>query len=153
MTAFVARAIRLAGGFTVAAGADAAFPLFSPLGEQAWVPGWDPELIHPAGIDWAEGLIFRTREELGDAIWVVTRLDRAARHVEYHRLEPGRYVAHITVDCRAVSDRLTDVTVTYAFVGLSESGNADIGAMTEMAYADKMARWSQMIAAAIQRER
>ena len=150
MPPFAAHAVRLAGGFSVAAGADAAFPLFSPLGERSWVPGWDPELIHPPGLDWAEGLIFRTREELGDAIWVVTRLDRAARHVEYHRVEPGRYVAHITVRCTPASDDTTDVSVVYEFVGLSERGNADIDAMTDTAYAEKMSRWSQMIAAALQ---
>ncbi len=153
MPSFAARAVRLAGGFTVALDADAAFPLFSPLGERSWVPGWDPELIHPPGVDWAEGLIFKTREELGDAIWIVTRLDRAARHVEYHRVEPGRYVAHITVRCTPTSDRTTDVAVSYAFVGLSDRGNADIDAMTESAYAEKMSRWAQMIAAAIELQR
>lgn len=147
MPAFIARAARFAGGFTVASDPDAAFPLFSPLGEKAWVPGWDPELIHPRGIDWAEGLIFKTREELGDAIWVVTRLDRPARHVEYHRVEPGRYVAHVLVDCVPSPVRGTDVTVVYEFVGLSDRGNADIAAMTGEAHAEKMTRWSRMIAA------
>jgi len=31
------------------------------------VPGWDPELLHPPGVEWEEGLVFRTREESGGA--------------------------------------------------------------------------------------
>lgn len=150
MPPFTARAARFAGGFTVASGADAAFPLFSPIGEKAWVPGWDPRLVHPPGVEWAEGLIFTTHEELGEAVWVVTRLDRAARHVEYHRVEPGRYVAHVVVDCTPVSALSTDVRVVYEFIGLSERGNADIAAMAADAYAEKMTRWSRMIGATIQ---
>ena len=69
---FTARSIELGGGFTLPAPPDATFELFSPLGEKRWVPGWDPELIHPPGATWERGLIFRTREERGDAIWVVT---------------------------------------------------------------------------------
>ncbi len=152
MAPFTPRAVRLAGGFTVATDADTAFPLFSPLGEKAWVPGWAPDLIHPAGVDWAEGLIFKTREELGDAIWVVSRLDWAGHHVEYYRVEPERYVVRIIVDCTPAAERTTSVSVVYEFAGLSERGNADIAAMSGEAYAAKMIRWSQMIGAILQRQ-
>jgi len=121
------------------------FPLFSPVGEKLWVPGWDPELLHPAGTEWAEGLVFRTREERGDAIWIVTRLDRPAHDVEYHRVEPDRYVARIHVHCVAAGQAATDASVEYEFIGLSESGNAEIAAMDEPGYAAKMARWTQWI--------
>jgi len=87
---FTARSIELSGGFTLPAPPDATFGLFSPLGERKWVPGWDPELIHPPGATWERGLIFRTREERGDAIWVVTALDRDRHDVEYHRVEITR---------------------------------------------------------------
>src|SRR5215217_4271418 len=92
MTPFTSQSRRLAGRVQVAAPIAQAFPLFSPLGEKAWVPGWDPELLHPSGANWTEGLIFRTRGESGDAIWVVTRLDRSAWRVQYHRVEPDLYV-------------------------------------------------------------
>jgi hypothetical protein len=47
-----AGSIELEGGFSVAGPVDSVFELFSPLGEKAWVPGWDPELIHPPGVSW-----------------------------------------------------------------------------------------------------
>jgi hypothetical protein len=148
---FVSRSIRLSATLTLGGPVADVFELFSPLGEKLWVPGWDPELLHPHGVAWATGQIFRTREELGDAVWVVTRLDRAAHAVEYHRVEAGRYVARVEVRCAAASDRTTEATTTYEFVGLSERGNADIAVMTDEAYAEKMARWKGWIDAALAR--
>jgi hypothetical protein len=148
--AFTARSIELEGGLTVPAPPDRAFELFSPEGERAWVPGWDPELVHPPGATWERGLIFRTREESGEAIWIVTALDRAARQVEYHRVEPGRWVARIRVRCRPGAGGGTEVRVAYAFIGLSGAGNDQIAAMTIEAYEEKMRRWQEWIAARVE---
>ena len=142
---FEARSIELAGSFTLPMAPAEAFPLFSPIGEKRWVPGWDPELVHPPGVEWERGLIFRTREERGDAIWVVTALDRERREVEYHRVEAGRYVARVQVRCPAAPAGGTDVHVTYTFVGLSDVGNGDIAAMSREAYVEKMQRWQGWI--------
>ena len=142
---FMARSIELGGTFTLGPPPDATFELFSPLGEKRWVPGWDPELIHPPGVDWERGLIFRTREERGEAIWVVTALDRARHEVEYHRVEAGRYVARVAVRCSASAGGGTDVQVTYTFVGLSDVGNQDIAAMSQQAYEEKLGRWKGWI--------
>lgn len=149
---FSPRSIRLAGSIRLHGPVEKIFPLFSPLGEKAWVPGWDPELLHPPGATWEPGLIFRTKEERGDAIWVVTHLDRRTHHVEYHRVEPGRYVARVRVACRPLDPRITEATVEYEFVGLSETGNADIAVMSEDAYAEKMSRWTNWINDSLQEE-
>jgi hypothetical protein len=141
---FTPRACTLRGGFAVRGPVETVFPLFSPDGERKWVPGWDPEILHPP-TGWEQGQIFRTREERGDAVWVITRLDRARHEVEYHRVEPGRYVAHIEVRCHAVSDRETEVTTAYSFIGLAAAGNEDIAAMTQAAYDAKMSRWAEWI--------
>ena len=142
---FQARSLELSGGFTLPIPLQEAFPLFSPLGEKRWVPGWDPELVHPPGVEWERGLIFRTREERGDAIWVVTALDRERHEVEYHRVEAGRYVARVQVRCSAAPADATRVQVTYTFVGLSDVGNDDIAAMSQEAYVEKMQRWQGWI--------
>jgi hypothetical protein len=128
------------------------FELFSPLGEKLWVPSWDPELLYPEGAAWEEGLLFRTREATGDAIWVVTRLDRDTHAVTYHRVEPGRYVARVDVRCRELPEQKTGVTVAYTFVGLSDGGNQEIAAMTQQAYDEKMRRWQNWIDAHLERQ-
>ena len=138
---FQARSITLSGSFALPMAPAEAFPLFSPLGEKSWVPGWDPELIHPPGVEWERGLIFRTPEERGDAIWVVTALDRERHEAEYHRVEAARYVARVHVRCAAGPGGGTSVHVTYTFVGLSDVGNQDIAAMSQEAYVQKMQRW------------
>lgn len=133
------------GTISVRGAVDAVFELFSPLGERAWVPGWDPALLHPPGVDWAEGQIFRTKGEKGDAIWIVTRLDRAGHFVEYHRVEPDRYVARVRVTCAAAHDAPTSVSVSYSFLGLSREGSDEILAMTDAEYEEKMRRWQRWI--------
>jgi len=150
---FTPASIRLVGAIRLLAPLDIVFELFSPLGEKLWVPGWAPELLHPPGTSWAAGLIFRTRDETGDAIWVVTRLDRAAHEVEYHRVEPARYVARVAVRCAALAPEATEATIEYEFVGLSNQGNAEIAAMTQETYAQKMARWTVWINEHLSRQR
>lgn len=145
MAKFTPRSTKLAGTITLEGPVGAVFELFSPVGEKEWVPGWDPELLHPPGAVWEQGLIFRTKEEMGDAVWVVTRLDRDRHEVAYHRVEAGRYVARVTVRCSAVAERVTEASTEYEFVGLSERGNEEIAGMTEEGYAEKMARWTRWI--------
>jgi len=146
---FVPASIDLTGGFEIAAPPDLAFEFFSPVGEKAWVPGWDPELLHPPGVSWARGQIFRTQEERGEAVWVVVALDRARHDVEYVRVEAGRYVARVRVCCQPGDAAHTRVTVGYTFVGLSDAGNADIAVMSQAAFAEKMARWQEWIGACV----
>jgi hypothetical protein len=145
MTPFVSTSHEFTGTLTVALPGDEAFELFSPLGETRWVPDWNPEWLHPAGATWERGQIFRTREMYGDAVWIVTALDRAAREAEYHRVESGRYVARVRVRCESVDERRTQVHVRYAFIGLSAEGNADIARMTRSEFDEKMVRWDRWI--------
>ena len=146
MPAFAPRSVTFHGQLEVSSRIDDVFPLFSPEGERLWVPGWAPELLHPPGAVWEQGQIFRTREEAGEAIWIVTRLDRPRHEAEYHRVEPERYVARVHVRCQALAERRSGVSISYAYVGLSERGNQEIAAMTPAAFAERMAKWSTWIA-------
>src|SRR5262249_687914 len=125
---------------------DTVFELFSPLGEKRWVPEWDPELLYPPGVSWASGLIFRTKEQRGEVVWIVTLLERDKHDVEYFRTEAHRYAAKVRVQCRPRGPANTEVTVTYTYVGLSESGNREIAAMSDADYQAKMKRWRKWIA-------
>ncbi len=142
---FVPSSVILKGRIILPGPVNRVFHLFSPEGEKLWVPGWNPELLYPQGAKWEEGLLFRTREEFGDAVWVVTQLNLAAHHVTYHRVESGRYVARVEVRCRALPKHRTEARVCYAFVGLSILGNREIRSMTTQAFDEKMKRWTQWI--------
>lgn len=151
--AFTPRTVRFAGTIEIQAPVSDVFELFSPEGERHWVPGWNPELLHPPGETWQRGLIFRTQEEKGPAIWVVTLLDRQAHDVEYHRVERDRYVARVAVNCASVAPQATVASVVYEFIGLTEAGNQEIDAMRDADYAEKMQRWRGWIDAHLNRRR
>ena len=150
---FAPQSSTLSGRIVLSGPVDGVFPLFSPAGEKDWVPGWDPEMLWPPGGPWQEGLLFRTQEEKGEAVWVVSQFDLGAHAVTYHRVEPGRYVARVDVACRPAGEGRTEAEVRYTFVGLSESGNAEIAAMSQPAYDEKMARWKGWIDALLQQRK
>lgn len=54
-------------------------------------------------------------------------------------------MAKVSVSCQACADLQTEVRVTYAFVGLSDSGNQEIAAMSAQSYEEKMNRWQSWI--------
>jgi hypothetical protein len=145
MTQFTPASIELTGALTVALPVDEAFEMFSPEGEKLWVPGWAPEVLYPAGDEWTQGQIFRTQEERGAGVWVISALDRASHAVEYFRIESNRYVARVRVRCVAAGASRTRAEVSYLFVGLTPEGNHDIGEMTVEAYGEKMERWQRLI--------
>lgn len=145
MSEFLSKSIRLVGNIKLNGPVDLIFQLFSPEGERQWVPGWNPEPIHPARAALEKGFIFRTKEEKGDAIWIVTHFDSVRHEVEYYRIELQRYVAQIKVQCIQASESITDASIIYEFSGLSKDGNQEIARMTQASYDQKMERWTGWI--------
>jgi hypothetical protein len=142
---FKAKTVEFRGTIVLNAPVSDVFPLFSPAGEEKWVEGWKPEILFPSGIDWAEGMVFRTSSSGQEEIWVVAELDNEAHRVVYYRTEPGRLVARIEVRCRPLEAKRTETTTVYTYVGLSVAGNAYIAEWTDAAYLSKMQRWQHTI--------
>jgi hypothetical protein len=142
---FRAASVELTGSLSVTSSIDDAFDLFSPAGETAWVAGWSPEWLCPASADWVAGQVFRTRNNGNEVVWGVAALDRQAHCVEYHRLEPGRHVARVRVQCSASVTGQTEVVVRYHFVGLSGEGNEEISEMSPAGHAERMLKWQHWI--------
>ena len=139
------RNIELKGDFLIPMKIGRVFPLFSPLGERSWVPGWNPEIVHPPEAEWEEDMVFRSGGTLHDAVWTVTRLDVSTFSVSYFRVEGTDLTAHIDVECRPVSAESTEVSVRYAFVALSEKGESEIETMSQGDYDQKMIQWKRWI--------
>lgn len=137
------RSVHFEGGFTLAEPVEQAFPLFSPVGEKAWVPGWEPELIYPPDSEWAEGQVFRSSGTLHPATWVVARLEKY--RATYYRWELPDLVVQVDVRCEAAGGQSTRVTVGYTFVSLSAAGDEAIAAMSAPEYEQKMRDWKRMI--------
>jgi hypothetical protein len=142
---FHAKAISHTGTIRLAGPVEKVFPLFGPVREKDWAPGWDPEIIYPTGSEVAEGMVFRTRDKSGETFWVITHFDAAQHVIAYANVTPGYIVNRIHIHCRPVSANETDCSVTYAYVALSEHANNFIDHMDDKAYAAKMQHWQEAI--------
>jgi hypothetical protein len=109
-----------------------ALHLFTPVGERAWAPGWDP--VFPAGERGdgaAHGTVFLT----GASTWVV--VDREPDRVRYARVLPGVRAGTIEVRLRPDGDD-TLADVTYVTTALDD-GPFDPG----------LAHWEHALRAAL----
>ena len=133
--------------FRLALPRDRAFQLFTPEGEKAWAPGWDPEYLHPADGAAQAGMVFRTRIDGEDTLWTLARLEPAVGAADYVRCTPASRTATVSVRCAPVAPGHCEVTVTYEFTGLSEAGNAWVRSMDAARYAAFIGSWKAAIEA------
>jgi hypothetical protein len=123
----------------------AAFPLFEPEGERAWAPGWDPKYVYPADGRPQKGMVFVTDADDEETLWLVLQHEPRAGAVEYARITPGNRVAIVRVQCDAMDQGSTRVTVSYEYTGLSEAGNAYVRSMDETRFQEFIESWKGMI--------
>jgi hypothetical protein len=73
-------------------------PLFGPVREAEWAPGWSPRFIHPARALQREGAVFTTTRADGkDRFWLLTTYDPRNGRVEYVVMAPGFTVNEIKI--------------------------------------------------------
>jgi hypothetical protein len=87
---------RLTGHIQVALPPSEAFRLFTPLGEQDWVPGWQPHFPAPAADDTEPGTVFETSAHGHHTIWLVTGRQPGER-ISYARVTPGGLAGSVTI--------------------------------------------------------
>jgi hypothetical protein len=130
---------RLSGTVDVALPPDQALGLFTPAGERAWVPGWDPQF--PSGEDNSFGTTFTTHE--GRTFWVIA--DATADSMRYARITPGVHAGTVEVRCEPAGSG-TRAQVTYDVTGLGDPTSVDH-------FADEfpamLAEWERRIAASL----
>jgi len=124
---------------------DKVFPLFTPIEEKKWAPGWDPQPVWPASGEVVEGMIFTVKEDPGTVYWVVTHYDPQRHEISYANVMPGQTVNRIEIACKPAGANQTECTVKYAFVGLSDEGNNFVEMHSEAVYAAKMQHWTKAI--------
>lgn len=125
---------------------DAAFPLFTPRGEESWVPGWRPEYLDPADGETRAEMVFLTGEGAGRTIWTCLAFDPAHHHARYLRVTPATRLAFVDVQCRARGQG-SRVAVSYRYLPLTGAGNAEIAGITETSFAAMIDGWRDLILA------
>ena len=149
-SSFVSKRAVRTGTVRVLAAPGDALPLFTPLGEKAWSPGWDPRLVYPGGDGAPErDQVFTvSHPHGGEAVWVVDAFDPGANRIEYLYVLPEHVVCRITVRCDPDGAGATRATVIYTMTGLSDAGNRIVDELTPETFARRMAHWEERIAQA-----
>jgi len=142
-------AVEHTSAFRVPVPAAVVFPLFSPEGEKAWVPGWDYE--SPLGTtEMAEDFVFLTRSHAhgaAEAVWLVKRHDPTAHMVELYKVEPGEKVGMVRVRCRDLPGGESEVQVRYRYVPLSATGREFVEGFTHAAFETFIGEWETLLSA------
>lgn len=126
-----------------------AFAFFTPEGERAWAPGWDPQYLHPSDGRLERGLVFTTGRGAEHTVWTVIRHEPDAGLVEYTRTTPGSRTGTVLVQCSALDAARTRVTVVYALTALTEDGNKTLRELDEARFRAFIESWEVGIAKAL----
>ena len=129
---------------------DLAFPLFTPLGERRWAPGWEPRFHSPADGEAGEGAVFSTTAKgHGETLWIIVDWQPERHRARYARVTPGLIAGTVEVTCAPGPHATTVATVTYDLVGLSPEGDRHLSGWTESWYAAYLKGWEEQISAAL----
>jgi hypothetical protein len=129
------------------------FPLFDPVGERQWAPGWDPKMVFPAeGSSPAKGSVFTTSDKDGEEIWVVTGYDAQNGFISYVAVLPGQVVTEIEVRVQKQGENKSVADVTHRRTALSAAGNHFVSALRENS-AGHAAHWEHAINDALRKRR
>jgi Polyketide cyclase / dehydrase and lipid transport len=138
----------LTGRIQVALPPAEAFRLFTPRGEQDWVPGWHPVFPALAGDDTEPGTVFETSAHGQHTVWLVTDRRPGAR-ISYARVTPGEQAGTVTVTI-AAAGRHSEVEVTYELTALASPAERRLRDFAD-GYAAYLRSWQDAIAAWIER--
>lgn len=132
--------------FRLAAPCARVFALFTPLGERAWAPGWDPELLSGSA---DRGSVFRTRAHGVETLWIVTDYRPDEGRVSYARLKQGSNFGLVDVECRDVGGG-SEVAVRYTLTGITPDGETGVREFLDDAHYGAFIReWQDSIGKAL----
>ena len=145
MKAFIAEHVVHRHSFTIARPMPGTLELFTPEGERAWAPGWDPTWLWPRDGATGVGMVFTTDHGGEHTIWTMTRYEPEQGRVQYVRTTPGTRLGVVTVECSPTDATSTRVEVSYAITALTEAGNAMLAELDEAAFASFIDSWKEAI--------
>jgi hypothetical protein len=125
--------MKLHGTLHVSRPPEDAIQLFTPEGERAWVPGWDPA--------YASASVFTTDHGDERTIWLLLEETRDTRR--YARVTPGVKAGTVAVRCEP-DGPYTRAHVTYDLAALGP--DADLDRFADH-YPAMLAEWERLIAA------
>ena len=141
---------RVTGRLVVALPPDQAFLLFTPRGEQEWVPQWKPHFAAAVADDTTPGTVFETQAHGPTTTWVVVD-SVSGRRIRYARVTPQVDAGTVTVALDD-TDGHSEVTVTYELTPLTEAAHAHVEAFA-VHFPAFLQSWEEAIAASLAQRR
>lgn len=126
-----------------------ALPLFTPKGEEDWVPGWQPRYHEPKSGQTQTGMVFETGEGDGRTLWTCLEWDTAALRASYLRVVPGNRVSRVYISCKEDAARQSEVTVRYEHIAISAQGETWLSELTQEKFEVEIDEWQGYIANAL----
>jgi hypothetical protein len=127
---------------------DEVFPLFGPIREKEWAPGWDPTIIYPIGVLAEAHMVFTARSHHADeaeSTWMISTYDPEHGSIEYTVFAPGR-VWTIAIRCSpGQANRTTRTEVTYTYTGVTGRGRRLNEAALERMFHRDLKDWADQI--------
>jgi hypothetical protein len=142
--------IAMTGSLTVARPPAEAFELFTPRGEERWVPGWRPRFPAPTSDDTAPGTVFETDVHGRFTTWIVVERT-PGRRIRYARVVAGDNAGTVTVDLTDATHGQSKVTVTYELTALTASAAEPLRGFAAH-YRDLLRHWADAIATSLDRD-
>ncbi|MEM8933045.1 MAG: SRPBCC family protein [Acidobacteriota bacterium] len=137
------------GRFELDATPEQVFPLFTPRGEIDWVPGWQPEFVHPTDGELVEDQVFVTEHGDETTLWSVLHADIDGRRAEYLRVTPGSRLGRVAVAVDPTAGGST-ITVRYVLTALTAEAVSVLRGFAD-GYDAMLVEWRDRTADALRR--
>lgn len=132
------------GHFELPLASAEAIRLFTPEGEQAWVPGWNPKYATGEPSE-APGTVFTTTAHGVHTIWVIVEIDRSGGSANYARVTPRHHAGLVRVQCVDSRPGHSTVRVSYDVSLLGDHDSSGFDTYAPERFAEMMRAWSEAI--------
>lgn len=107
------------------------FPLFCPVREADWIPGWDSELIYTDSGLAEDNCIFKTdrSSDVGYGLWMFIGYE-VNRYLEFVRIQED-IISRACITVNDNNDGTVSATWKILYTGLTEKGNKEIDKLPE----------------------
>ena len=134
--------VRRTGQIVLQGRIERVFPLFGPVDEAKWAPGWEPAIKHGGNAE--VGTVF-TVDSPHAATWIVTRYDVKAHDMQYTVVFQEDRVVQLDIGCQSGNLSETCCDIAYTITALSDSGRQVVEHYTQEKHDERIAHWQLAI--------
>jgi HSP20 family molecular chaperone IbpA len=120
-------------------------PLFGPVREAEWAPGWTPQFAYPRGGGQIEGAVFTTTSNNQRRIWMLTTYDEKQGRIDYVVVTPGVTANEIKIRISPDGLNHSRATITYRHCSLAMEGNKEVEKLDEAWAEQQRSHWEVAI--------